>query len=197
MPFWSTPSASSLTGIFTCPGRTDSLAGANVDLVTNSQSARARSERSGGARTNRDVWTNCMCRSIEPVIIEVSSKDVIHNFALPHMRIAQDAIPGSLIPMWFKPIKTGTYEIVCGQLCGLGHYSMKGTIVVDTPGRLSGLAEGARRTGGNTQTRRRRRPNRQARRRAKIPPAQPERQTGPTPQPVPAANSRFFCSGAL
>src|ERR1700692_2356010 len=68
-----------------------------------------------------------------PVIIELSSKDVIHNFALVHMRIAQDAIPGSLIPMWFKPIKTGTYEIICGQLCGLGHYSMKGSVVVDTP----------------------------------------------------------------
>lgn len=68
-----------------------------------------------------------------PVIIELSSKDVIHNFALVQMRIAQDAIPGSLIPMWFKPIKTGTYEIICGQLCGLGHYGMKGTLVVDEP----------------------------------------------------------------
>ena len=67
------------------------------------------------------------------VIIETSSKDVIHNFALPHMRAAQDAIPGQIIPMWFTPIKTGTYEIVCGQLCGLGHYSMKGSLVVDTP----------------------------------------------------------------
>jgi cytochrome c oxidase subunit 2 len=35
--------------------------------------------------------------------------------------------------MWFKPIKTGTFEVVCGQLCGLGHYSMKGSLVVDTP----------------------------------------------------------------
>lgn len=68
-----------------------------------------------------------------PVIIELSSKDVIHNFALVHMRIASDAIPGSLIPMWFKPIKTGTYEVICGQLCGLGHYGMKGTLVVDQP----------------------------------------------------------------
>jgi cytochrome c oxidase subunit 2 len=68
-----------------------------------------------------------------PVIIELSSKDVIHNFALVHMRMAQDAIPGSLIPMWFKPIKTGTYEVICGQLCGLGHYGMKGTLVVDSP----------------------------------------------------------------
>lgn len=68
-----------------------------------------------------------------PVIIELSSKDVIHNFALPHMRMAGDAIPGSIIPMWFKPIKTGEYEVICGQLCGLGHYSMKGMLVVDTP----------------------------------------------------------------
>jgi cytochrome c oxidase subunit 2 len=67
------------------------------------------------------------------VIVDVSSKDVIHNFDLPSMRIAQDAIPGQVVPMWFKPIKTGTYEIVCGQLCGLGHYAMKGTLVVDTP----------------------------------------------------------------
>jgi len=68
-----------------------------------------------------------------PVIIELSSKDVIHNFALPHMRSAQDAIPGQIIPMWFKPIKTGTFEVVCGQLCGLGHYSMRGSVVVDEP----------------------------------------------------------------
>lgn len=68
-----------------------------------------------------------------PVIIELSSKDVIHNFALPHMRVAQDAIPGQIIPMWFKPIKTGNYEVVCGQLCGLGHYGMKGMLVVDNP----------------------------------------------------------------
>jgi cytochrome c oxidase subunit 2 len=67
------------------------------------------------------------------VIIELSSKDVIHNFALPQMRMAQDAIPGQIIPLWFKPIKTGTYEVVCGQLCGLGHYSMKGSVVVDNP----------------------------------------------------------------
>jgi len=67
------------------------------------------------------------------VIVELSSKDVIHNFALHPMRIAQDAIPGQIIPMWFKPIKAGSYEIVCGQLCGLGHYGMKGMLVVDEP----------------------------------------------------------------
>ena len=49
------------------------------------------------------------------------------------MRAAQDAIPGQIIPIWFRPIKLGSYEIVCGQFCGLGHYSMKGQLVVDTP----------------------------------------------------------------
>jgi cytochrome c oxidase subunit 2 len=68
-----------------------------------------------------------------PVVAELSSKDVIHDFFLPAMRIAGDAIPGSLIPIWFTPVKTGSYEVICAQLCGLGHYGMKGTLVVDTP----------------------------------------------------------------
>lgn len=64
------------------------------------------------------------------VIIQVSSKDVIHSFSLQSMRIGQDAIPGQQIPMWFKPVKAGEYEIICGQLCGLGHYNMRALMVV-------------------------------------------------------------------
>ncbi len=67
-----------------------------------------------------------------PAIIEVSSKDVIHNFALYTMRVAQDAIPGSRIPMWFTPVKTGEWEIICGQLCGASHYTMKAALLVET-----------------------------------------------------------------
>jgi cytochrome c oxidase subunit 2 len=67
-----------------------------------------------------------------PCVVNVMSKDVIHDFCIPNMRVAQDAIPGSIIPLWFIPIKTGTYEIVCAQLCGNNHSQMKGTLVVDT-----------------------------------------------------------------
>jgi cytochrome c oxidase subunit 2 len=67
-----------------------------------------------------------------PIIVDVMSKDVIHDFCIPNMRVAQDAIPGSIIPLWFVPIKTGTYEIVCAQLCGNGHSSMKGILVVES-----------------------------------------------------------------
>jgi cytochrome c oxidase subunit 2 len=66
------------------------------------------------------------------VILEITSKDVIHSVSIEAMRIGQDAIPGSEIPIWFKPVKLGTYEIVCAQLCGANHALMKGTIVVDT-----------------------------------------------------------------
>lgn len=67
------------------------------------------------------------------VITDISSKDVVHSFAVPHLRVGQDATPGLVSPVWFKPVKTGSYEIVCGQLCGTGHYAMRGVIVVDTP----------------------------------------------------------------
>jgi len=67
-----------------------------------------------------------------PVIAEISSKDVIHSFTPPYLRVGQDATPGMVSPVWFKPIKTGSYELVCGQLCGTGHYAMRGVIMIDT-----------------------------------------------------------------
>jgi len=68
-----------------------------------------------------------------PCIIDVMSKDVIHDFCIPNMRTMEDAIPGAVIPLWFTPIKTGTYDVVCAQLCGSGHALMKATLVVDSP----------------------------------------------------------------
>ena len=66
------------------------------------------------------------------VIIQLSSKDVIHSFGVPAMRVKRDAIPGLFAPVWFKPTMTGEFEIACSQLCGLGHYRMRGVIVVET-----------------------------------------------------------------
>jgi len=62
----------------------------------------------------------------KPVIVHLTSKDVIHSFSLIQMRVKQDAIPGETIPVWFTPIVTGDWEINCSQLCGLGHYRMRG-----------------------------------------------------------------------
>jgi cytochrome c oxidase subunit 2 len=68
----------------------------------------------------------------KPAIIQLSSKDVIHSFSLNAMRVKQDAIPGIDVPVYFTPIQTGTYEISCAQLCGLGHYRMRGKLTVHT-----------------------------------------------------------------
>ena len=69
----------------------------------------------------------------KPVIVYVSSKDVIHNYAISNMRVSQDAIPGTSVPIWFTPTRLGEFEIICAQLCGQGHYSMRGFLIVDKP----------------------------------------------------------------
>src|SRR5205814_9406021 len=117
---------------FHLPGPDGAFGKRNIDLVSNSNPL-GLDQSDPAAKDDLVVTGTLHVPKDRPVIIELSSKDVIHNFALPSMRIAQDAIPGSVIPMWFKPIKAGTYEVICGQLCGLGHYSMKGSLVVDTP----------------------------------------------------------------
>ena len=62
----------------------------------------------------------------KPVICYISSKDVIHSFRIMAMRATQDAIPGMRVPIWFKPVKEGTFQIYCAQLCGNGHAAMAG-----------------------------------------------------------------------
>ena len=66
----------------------------------------------------------------KPVLIYLSSKDVIHSLKLVAMRLTQDAIPGLRIPCTFTPTKIGKYQIECAQLCGNGHAAMAGGFVV-------------------------------------------------------------------
>jgi cytochrome c oxidase subunit 2 len=68
----------------------------------------------------------------KPAVIQLTSRDVMHSFSLPVMRVKQDVIPGMSIPTWFTPTKTGQFEIACAQLCGLGHYRMKGFLTIHT-----------------------------------------------------------------
>ena len=66
----------------------------------------------------------------KPVIVHLSSKDVIHSFGIPAMRVKQDAIPGVSIPVTFEAVEEGKYLIACSQLCGNGHSAMRGFIEV-------------------------------------------------------------------
>lgn len=65
-----------------------------------------------------------------PVVIRLSSKDVIHSLGIPQMRVKHDAVPGVDAPVWFTPTRVGEYEIACSQLCGLAHYRMKAAVSV-------------------------------------------------------------------
>jgi cytochrome c oxidase subunit 2 len=67
-----------------------------------------------------------------PVLVHLASKDVIHSFGLFEMRVKQDAVPGMEIPVWFIPNRVGQYEIACSQLCGIGHFRMRGFVTVQS-----------------------------------------------------------------
>lgn len=68
-----------------------------------------------------------------PIRLTMHAKDVGHAFYVPDLRIQQDFVPGLDIPLQFTATKTGKYEIVCTQLCGLGHYNMRAYLEVKTP----------------------------------------------------------------
>lgn len=76
------------------------------------------------------VTTDFMIPNQKPVLVYLSSLDVIHSFSCRPLRTMQDAIPGVRFPVHFTPNEAGTYQINCAQLCGSGHYGMKGTIQV-------------------------------------------------------------------
>jgi cytochrome c oxidase subunit 2 len=68
-----------------------------------------------------------------PVVVQLKSRDVIHSFTLPEMRVKQDITPGLTSRAWFTPIRTGSWDIACSQLCGAGHYRMRGQYQVLPP----------------------------------------------------------------
>jgi cytochrome c oxidase subunit 2 len=72
-----------------------------------------------------------------PVRIRLRSKDVVHGFFLPNLRVKQDAVPGMTIDVWFTPTRPGRFELACTQLCGFGHYEMKGILIVESPAEFA------------------------------------------------------------
>ncbi|MFC5520363.1 c-type cytochrome [Polaromonas jejuensis] len=101
----------------------------------------------------------------KPVKVLLRSHDVLHDFYVPQFRARMNMVPGMVTSFWFTPTKTGRYEVLCAQLCGVGHSNMRGTVLVEdeasfqawlkaqptfamtmagpAPGALAGLAAGA------------------------------------------------------
>ncbi len=69
----------------------------------------------------------------EPYKFELSSLDVLHSFSIPTFRLKQDAVPGRVITGWFEATKTGTFDIQCTEMCGIGHGLMPARLIVHSP----------------------------------------------------------------
>jgi cytochrome c oxidase subunit 2 len=89
----------------------------------------------GKLNTEDDVkFDNDLHVPVNKVVrVHLTSKDVIHSFFLPNLRLKQDAVPGRTILVWFEATKPGKYELPCAELCGFGHSGMKGWLYVHTP----------------------------------------------------------------
>ena len=116
--------------VFRYPGPDGEFGAKDIDLVTTTNYIGL--DRSDPAAVDDIVTLNQMhIVQDQPVRIRLHSTDVIHDFHLPNFRVKQDAVPGMSIEFWFTPTRTGEFEIACAELCGLGHYRMKGALMVD------------------------------------------------------------------
>ena len=115
---------------FHYPGADGSFGRVDHDLMTNANNVLGVDASDPNSKDDKMSGGELVLPVNRRVIIEVSSKDVIHNLALVPMRMAHDATPGIPATMWFKPTSTGEWDIICGQLCGPGHAIMKATLKV-------------------------------------------------------------------
>lgn len=67
----------------------------------------------------------------QPIVLVIKSQDVLHSFFLPNLRVKQDVVPGMKQHVWFTALEEGSFDIVCAELCGWGHYKMKGRITIE------------------------------------------------------------------
>jgi cytochrome c oxidase subunit 2 len=82
-----------------------------------------------------------------PVLVHLSSEDVIHSFFLPQFRVKQDVVPGMDLSAWFEATEPGQYTLACAELCGTGHTRMMGSVTVYAPDEFDAWSRGETTTG--------------------------------------------------
>ena len=116
---------------FRYPGADGVLGAAEINLI-NPDNPFGINPRDPYGRDDILVETNELHLPIgRPVKMVLRSKDVLHDFYVPQFRAKMDLVPGIVTYFWMTPTTTGSFDILCAELCGVGHHQMRGRVVVE------------------------------------------------------------------
>ncbi len=116
---------------FRYPGADGQLGTADVQLVTEDNPFGVNPE---DPRGQDDVVVNDPELHLpmgQPVQALLRSHDVLHNFTVPQFRVKMDLVPGLVSYLWFDPVREGRFDVMCEELCGIGHFVMRGAVVIE------------------------------------------------------------------
>lgn len=113
------------------PGADGQLGYADTSLVTESNPFGINSEDPNGQDDVVVIGPEMHLPINQPVKANLRSNDVLHNYTVPQFRVKMDLVPGLVSYLWFEPNKVGTYDILCEELCGIGHFVMRGAVVIE------------------------------------------------------------------
>jgi cytochrome c oxidase subunit 2 len=114
------------------PGEDDQLGTSDASLV-NIKNPLGVNPNDPNGQDDLIITSNIVHIPIDkPVKMLLRSKDVLHDFAVAEFRVKMDLVPGLVTYIWLTPTKIGTYDVLCEELCGLAHFTMRGKVVVDT-----------------------------------------------------------------
>lgn len=116
---------------FRYPGEDKKFGGTVLSLVTGGDPF-GRKEDDPNGKDDFVTMNEFFVPVGKKVLLKLQTRDIIHSFFVPNLRVKQDAVPGMVIPVWFEATKTGQYEIACAELCGVGHTMMRGMLTVQS-----------------------------------------------------------------
>lgn len=104
-----------------------------ADLIRDTDNPLGLEEQDPDAKDDIIVRGTLVVPLGRTVVVRLRSHDVLHSFSVPEFRVKQDVMPGYTATAKFTTDRAGTFEIACAELCGLGHYKMRGVVNVVTP----------------------------------------------------------------